>query len=265
MRTQVQQNVLKLNVLKLGLTLLVIMYFALNGFPQGDNSKKIRPILRISGTYTEGAYTDEAVVFFDPMCSEDFSSKTDAHKLMNTEPTIPNIYTVKSDQKLAINGLPSIYDDLVIPVGYDVTLPGTYTISANEITNFDPTTTNIYLEDLAMNVSQDLNANPNYMFKINPADKGSRFFIRFKLTSTGISKDIVNRFTNLFTTGNQLVVNNSVDNSRLEVYSVQGQKVFESKNINSGQHIFTLNTNPGCYIVKLYSKSEAKVQKVYIY
>lgn len=267
MRTHVQKSIINANLKRLGLILVVLMYFALNGFPQGDNTKKIRPILRISGTYTQGAYTDEAVVFFDAMASETFSSKTDASKLLNTEPTIPNIYTVKSDRKLAINGLPVITDNLIIPVGYDVTLPGTYTISANEITNFDTLTTKIYLEDLAMNVSQDLTINPNYMFKINPADKGSRFFLRFKLTQTGIDNNIRNNHSSsLFASGKQLIINTNKDESNLlQVYSVQGQKVFETKDISSGQHVYTLNATPGCYIVKLFSKSESKIQKVYIY
>ena len=262
MRTHVQVNINKFNVVKLGLILVVLMYFALSGFPQ----KNTRPILRLSGTYTQGAYTDETVLFFDPIASTDFNPKTDAHKLMNTEPTIPNIYSVKNDQKLAINGLPEITDGLVIPIGYDVTLPGTYTISANQIVNFDTLTTKVYLEDLAMNVTQDLMSNPNYMFVINPSDKGSRFFVRFKLTQTGVPQVSKNNVSKVFAVGNSLYINhNARENADVTVFDIQGRSIFEVKSLNTGLHTYNLNTTPGCYMVRVVSKESVDMQKVYIY
>jgi hypothetical protein len=237
----------------------------------GAKVKSTRPLIRLSGTFSDGntGYRDETVVFFDPIAKTTFNPKTDAHKFMNSEPTIPNIYTVKNNEKLAINGLPEITDNLVIPVGYEITLAGTYTISANEITNIDLLTTRVYLEDLAMNVSQDLTVNPDYAFTIKPNDKGSRFFLRFKLTETGVEKTIAKAdFCQAYSSENSLIVNYNGRNGStcdVTVYNLTGQVVFSAEDVSSGHHEYRLSQNPGCYLVKMVSDNNSLVQKIYIY
>jgi hypothetical protein len=236
----------------------------------GAKVKNTRPLIRISGTYNDGStgYRDETVLFFDPAAKNTFSSKTDAHKFMNSEPTIPNIYTLKNNEKLAINGLPEITDNLAVPLGYEITLAGTYTISANEISNFDTLTTQIYLEDLAMNVSQDLIKNPDYIFTIKPGDKGSRFFLRFKLKETGISKKETGMdLCEAYAADNTLIVNNnSKNNSKCSiiVYDLTGKAVFTVKSAGTGHHEYNPGQIPGCYLVKVITEENVTVKKIFI-
>jgi hypothetical protein len=293
MKTQLLKNIKNVYGLKLTLVLVVILYFALQGFPSNpaiwnkdvkavnltengdndgtpvnDNLKSNLPLVRISGTYTQGDYTDETVVFFIAIATNTFNPKTDAHKLMNTEPTIPNIYTIKDEQKLSIDAYPEITDGLVIPVGYDVHLPGTYIISAKQIANIDTTNVRIYLEDLALNVTQDLVSLPNYTFNINPTDKGGRFFLRFSLLETATEKIAKPTTTLTYANANMLYVSNNNANGEkcsVAVYNVQGQRVFEANNLSTGQHKFSINQNPGCYFVRTTSVNSSDIKKVYIY
>ena len=277
MKTQLQQiNINRINVLKAGFILVILLSFLLSGFPQsGGKIKATFPIIRIAGTYTQSTngYTDETVVFFDSIASYSFNPKTDAHKLMNTEPTIPNIYTVKDNQNLAINGLPAISDTLVVPVGYNVSLPGTYTINLSQIQNIDTAKVRIYLIDLALNVEQDVVTNPEYMFTINPSDKGGRFFLKFKTEGSGdatsVGKISNKDFSSIYSSGSNLYVNNNFSNlyekSVVTVMDLTGQKIFEAKGVSNGNHKYILNETPGLYIVKVLSRNSVKTQKVYIY
>ena len=171
---------------------------------------------------------------------------------------------------LAINGLPAISDTLVIPIGYDVSLPGIYTIDASEILNIDTLSIRIILEELALNVSQDLVSNPIYMFTINPSDKGGRFFLTFnQVVATGVEKITHTDFSNIYSSGNILYVNNNYSNlnqtSVLTVMNMTGQKIFEANGVTNGNHKYTLNELHGLYIVREVSKNNVKTQKVYIY
>jgi fibronectin-binding autotransporter adhesin len=241
-------------------------------YKKTEKTPNTNPIVRLSGIYNgpNSGYKDETVVFFNEIATTTFNYQTDAQKFMNTDPTIPNIYTIKDNRNLAINGLPEITDNLIVPIGFDVQLEGDYSINAKEIGNIDPATTNVYLEDLAKNVSQDLIVNPNYNFKVNPVDKGGRFFLRFKLAlATSVeTKDTKTDLLYAYSSGKSLFVNyNSSrgETCKFNVTNLQGQIVFEAEQISTGQHIYNLNQAPGCYVVKMVSSNNVSVQKVYIY
>jgi hypothetical protein len=262
-------NLTKINVLTRGLMLAVMLCFFISAYSQvTDKAKSNVPLIKLTGTFLGSAngYYDETAVFFAPVATYGFNPRTDAHKLMNTEQTMPNLYTIKDNQDLAINGLPAITDNLVVPVGFDVWIPGTYKINASEISNVNTHSVNVYLEDLAMNVQQDIVANPEYLFTINPADKGGRFFLIFKLAGSGLTQLARTDRLNLYTSCNKLFVNNNTkETTDITVTNLQGQKVFEVKGLTAGNHQYTLKETPGLYLVKMVSNNIVKTQKIYIY
>ncbi len=241
------------------------------GFYKSDKSPKSKgPMIRLKGTYSDGTTSlyDETVVFFDFRADTVFNGNTDAYKMMNTEPSIPNIYAIKKGVNLAINGLPAVYDGLTVPLGFDVQASGNYSISASKIANFD-SLTHIFLIDVVKNVVQELGINPLYEFKINNYDKGSRFYLRFNVTNTtGIENNTNTDIFNAYSCENNLFVNyyNAKNQPcNVSVYNMQGQTIFHADQVYNGKHEFNLNNKPGCYLVKMVTNNNATVQKVYIY
>jgi hypothetical protein len=271
MTTLLKMNNRKVNVLKKALISLVMMYFSLGANSQvTENAKSYLPVIKLTGIFTGSAngYYDETAVFFDPACTYTFNLRTDARKLMNTEQTMPNLYTIKDNMEMAINGLPEITDNLVVPLGFDVRIQGMYKIIASEISNIDSQSVQVYLQDLAMNVKQDLVANPEYLFSINPADKGGRFSLLFRLAGSGVHTIESSDFSTIYSSGHTLYLNNNSnakETLNLTVTDLQGQKIFETKNVTTGNHQYTLNEAPGLYLVNAVSKHNVKTQKVYIY
>ena len=158
----------------------------------------------------------------------------------------------------------------MIPLGYDVHLPGKYTISAPQITGFD-SLTHIFLLDIAQDTLQDLGIDSVYMFNIQPADKGGRFYIKFKVEGTGIANNSTSiadtKHCSIYANNKTVYVNYFDPQNQpchLYVYNIQGKAILQDQYINNGTSKFNINQTSGCYIIKTISNNSVKVQKVYI-
>ena len=251
---------LMLIILILTLALCVV----LKSFSQSNNNF---PLIRLQGYVTNSNnIKDETVLYFDSNATMTFNPRTDAYKLMNSDVSVPNIYTIKDSTALSIDALPQLTNNLVIPVGYNVLNDGQYTIEAYEITNFDPSVS-IVLEDLVMDSSQVLNQNNIYNFSIHTGDKGGRFYLKFSIaTTTGINNLAKSDNYKVYSYDNNihLTYSNEKNNPAIfDVYNINGQKIME-QNIQNGNYTFNLNSNPGCYITKLIDKSGVYTNKMFI-
>ena len=72
----------------------------INGYsqnnPGGYDKKEIytlsnQPTITLTGRNTEYDGSDITIIYFDPLADTVFNKNTDALKLMNNEPTLPNI------------------------------------------------------------------------------------------------------------------------------------------------------------------------------
>jgi hypothetical protein len=194
------------------------------------------------------------------------SSEYGVNKLMNTDESVPNIYSLRNNQNFSINFINQQFNNstnLTIPLGFDVNTSGNYTINASEIINF-PSGTHIYLEDLTHNVIQDLTGNPNYTFTINKGDAGGRFYIKFGVRSSEFGVNAV--LFDAYSLENVLVVNyNNPDNSEatLSIFNILGQQVKEIR-IENGVLRINLAVAPGAYMVRLVTNDKVYIKKVYL-
>ncbi len=268
-------NTYKMNSTKLLVifTLIIALIFclAIKGFSQpnpGDTTKGsvLVPNLKLQGYMTSNnGLSDAVVVYFHQSATMLFSGNTDATKMMNTDPGIPNIYAVKDNMMLAVSAFPELINDLEIPIGFEVLTDGTYTIIASELTNFD-SAVRIYLEDKARGITQDLTENPTYNFVIHKVDKGDRFFLKFNFATAGIKNVRNSTKYNVYSFNNNLYVscnNPKGELATLTLYSAQGQKVLE-KQIENGNYNYGINNVPGCYILKIVNKDEVYTDKIFI-
>ncbi|MBI5217550.1 MAG: immunoglobulin domain-containing protein [Bacteroidia bacterium] len=159
----------------------------------GTFLKTTSPYTYLTLKVSSGSLNSITRFFFLNDATNDFDHPYDADKLWDDNPNVPELFSISAQSDtLALNALPIITNDLVIPLGINASLPGAYTLNAEEILNFD-STIEIYLEDVITSTITNLRTTPDYTFTISsPAIKDlSRFNLRFSLTTPPvITQDI---------------------------------------------------------------------------
>ena len=121
--------------------------------------------LEVSGN----GFTNETVIRFLDVATPEFDGEWDAHKLFGIVPEAPAIYSVENGM-MAINSLPATN---AVPVGVKAGVPGEFTITATETSEF----TVVILEDLLTGAITDLKSN-SYTFNYD-MNLDSRFIVTF--------------------------------------------------------------------------------------
>jgi hypothetical protein len=154
----------------------VIMAQSQSNMQTGQLNPTINDLLKL--TVTGNGYSDQTIVVFVPDATPGFDPEYDAYKLMGIIEA-PQLYSIIPGINLAINALPQILVNLEVQLGFKVGVINTYTITATELTSFDPSVT-IFLDDTRDNVLTDLVANPVYSFTAKPIDDIERFKLYFR-------------------------------------------------------------------------------------
>jgi len=142
----------------------------------GQLNPTLNDLLKL--TVAGNSYSDQTIVVFVPEATPGFDPEYDAYKLMGIIEA-PQLYSIIPGINLAINALPQILINLDVQLGFRVGVTNTYTITATELSSFDPSIT-IFLDDTRDNVLTDLVANPVYSFSANPTDDIERFKLHFR-------------------------------------------------------------------------------------
>lgn len=102
----------------------------------------------------------------------------DSRKLFNNDASIAELYTLSPEKyNLVIQSVKPIKKDSIIRIGVKVGTVGDYRFVANisQANN----TNNIFLEDKKLNIMQDLQLNPEYLFHSEIINDTTRFVIHF--------------------------------------------------------------------------------------
>ncbi len=251
----------------LGVTNAVRVDNTTSTFYKKDNTAQM---IRLKGYYTSTPdFSDETVVYFDANARTNYDPSLDAYKLMNTNESYPNIYTIKSsNDKMSINSHPVIgEEEVTIPLALNVKQTGSFVINATEIINL-ASEIQVYLVDNVLNKMQNLNDNPEYKFNADAKVTEGRFFLKInpKNSKTGIESQSYNTLFYAYAADKILNVSyNSTLNTAatLDIYNLLGQTVISSAKINNGKHIFKLEK--GIYIIRCITDYKTYTEKVYIY
>ncbi len=230
------------------------------------------PLIRLSVSSSNTINKkDETLIYFIPDANDIFDNKYDAYKILNTDPEYPNVYSLAGDIRLAANALPELKENLIIPIGVEVYTSGKYIITSDKLNNI-PAGVTVYLLDSKKGVLQNLNSNPSYSFDINVDDDANRFFLKFTSQQSGISnQQAAGELFDAYTNNNILYVNYLSSEERrgkseeavLSIYNSLGQNVKELR-IENGELRINLGVAPGAYFVRLVTKENVYVKKVYI-
>ena len=151
-----------------------------------------KQLLRFTAGFTGESKKDGMVIYFSPFSTPNFEKEFDAHKLMNSDPAIPNFYNITSNKKeLAINAIPfpvsGNYNK--IPLGIKAEKSGKMIIALSSMENLS-SNFNIYLIDHSKSIGQNLSQKSEYTFDITEGIHNSRFELMFseeKITNPAIA------------------------------------------------------------------------------
>lgn len=170
----------------------------------------------------------------------------------------PSFYSVKSEQALSTNCLPTIDDELNIPMGFKTNGSQNFQINLVESTIDYP----VYLTDNLLGVTQKLSENPNYTFTSQEGDDPNRFEIHFGVV--GIDDQPTTPAIQAYVYGQQLKILGNGGITQLEIFDVQGRLLSsETINVMDGYRK-TLNLQAGMYVVRLQNKEGVSSTKVII-
>lgn len=197
---------------------------------------------------TEIRYQDGMTNSFD----NGYDSSTFSGDLGSAFAIYTQLADINSTKDLAIQSLPTNYDELVVPVGVNVVENKEYTFSAN-IKNL-PEGISVFLEDRINNTFTDLSqVGAEYTVALSGKIEG-RFFLHTK--SSALSTTNLDALNGVKVYG----INNSTlriagltsGNATLKLVDILGKEVFSTNfTANSISDIQIPNVNVGVYIVQL--------------
>ncbi|MCB0805659.1 MAG: PKD domain-containing protein [Bacteroidales bacterium] len=221
------------------------------------NDKEL-PLIRIIAT--GNAKEDETVIRFVPEATAEFDGNFDAFKLFANE--YPQVYSVTTGgTDLAVNSLPVVHDELIVPLSFVAPSNGAYTFLFEEIVGFEEDQL-IYLEDILTEEIQEVTLNPEYAFSYE-SSVTDRFLLHF---SNPLSIEESTELNPVLYGFNGIIYLQlkTEQHCTIEVYDMPGRKVAEEKALSMGLHRFDIPVNPGFYLVKASSGNYTVTRKVFL-
>ncbi len=215
----------------------------------------------ISLTTSDNNFTDETKILEISDALTNFDSKYDAYKMYPQLSDVPFIYTLNENEEFAINAIPEITEDLIIPLGFYAANEGIYNINLNTETIDLP----VYLYDKQENVFQNLNENGVYSFAYSGGNETNRFEIRFKtlVDVNEIENDDIIIYPNPASTFVQVECR-TLKVESYEIIDITGKTLQSNKNYGIFQKTkFDLSNYPsGVYYLKIQTENGVFVEKI---
>ncbi|HSI91613.1 MAG TPA: T9SS type A sorting domain-containing protein, partial [Adhaeribacter sp.] len=237
-----------------------------------QSQAETRPLVELSLQNTITQIKDKLFVYFENGATAGADAQFDAHKIYNMV-NVPSFYSVAGSDELSINGLPVSIPGTVVPLGASVPQPGTYTIDAEQILNFNLNQP-IYLEDLQAGITVNLRQQPTYTFTTSQYSISGRFVLRFGPAGvTGTAEAAQLAKVAVYPNPNQGVFTlslpaQSLANVEATLYNAIGQRVWSKTFRTNGASMQeTINLEKlakGVYSLRLETASGPVLKKIVI-
>ncbi|MBC9930578.1 hypothetical protein [Chitinophaga qingshengii] len=229
---------------------------------------QLTPVLRMGAAFADdGAPYDPLVVYFDADGTPAFEKQLDAIKLMNTDPAIPNVYTLATDSsRLAIGAWSDVWDTaLVIPVGIRIARAGWITfntVSRERIPDDQP----IYLRDAVTGQYTALTAGAKYRLYLEAGSYHQRFAIVFRKEGSDVMTSGAPVFSAYCTAGGLYAYFDKVPGEKcyISVTNIAGQTYGQKEFTGNGRHFLGSRYSNGIYIVSFQVNGKVVARKVFI-
>jgi hypothetical protein len=205
--------------------------------------------ISLKASDSSGIY-DETVVVLDPSATSSFDNAVDAYKVMNPSPS-SNLFTSDGTSEYAINVLPPITNNQIIPLNFTPGSDGTYTIAADKTQVSSGKI--IFLKDNFCKKTVPLNA--PYSFTSSSADGAERF--ELIVSDNNSSSEAGINFGSFESTVFIMSQGPEISNGTVYVTDITGKQVSVVKNVSVyGIAQLTFDTlAPGIYVIRLTNPS----------
>jgi hypothetical protein len=228
-------------------------------------------LIRLIAEFSDDTLSvDPVVIYFDEKATDRFDGQLDALKLMNTDPMVPNLYTVGSDgEKLSISALPLISDTLYrIPLGLKINRDGNIIFKIRTLEG-DLADMEIYLSDMIKDIKQDLLHDKNYEVNLTTGQYDKRFFLEFhnNLGTGIINYTSIDDLFNIYCSHGILKLKiNTLPGADgiLTISNLTGQILLERKYYEPGYYEFNPGLKNGIYICSFFSGTKRSSKKIFI-
>ncbi|NLN30771.1 MAG: hypothetical protein GX158_05985, partial [Bacteroidales bacterium] len=229
------------------------------------------PLLRITAGFSDNPLSsDPSVIYFSEKAETDFNSELDALKLMNTDLSVPNLYSFATDgSKLSINALPSsLVSGYKVPLGLSISRTGTITFSVSRL---DPMLgiTTLILSDVEEGIDHDLMPGNQYSVTLPAGEYPDRFLIYLNSFPTGMENVKTDEFSfrTYYTRGTLVSDINmtSATNAVMTVTDITGNVKFIEKIYEPGHYEHNMDLIPGIYIVTVNCENRRISRKITVW
>jgi len=228
-----------------------------------------RMILRFSASFDEkNSIPDNYLLYFDPQATLQFDTEKDALKLINTNLSVPNLYSITPDVKqLSISGMAEPVDSLTrIPLGIKVLKDGWVNLTAKDISRL-PSDINLYLLDKEKNITQDLSLHPLYRVSLKAGEYNQRFALLFARTDGSVTPTPAEKIFTISKVNTSVMVTINLPDGepgKLYVTNLLGQTVLEREVTNLQTVDISSGISSGVYVVTLRSGKLSQSEKTLI-
>jgi hypothetical protein len=160
------------------------------GQPSFQRTTETRPLLHLRLAATgaaASAESDDAFIYFEAGASAGYTGRYDAFKLPNSNNLYLSSVTASAsgvlDTPLSVDGRAPLAGtaDEVVPLWVSPPAAGAYTLTAEELLNFGPAGTTVFLRDALTGSFVNLSTQPTYSFAIAAgASYAGRFSVVFR-------------------------------------------------------------------------------------
>jgi hypothetical protein len=228
-----------------------------------------RMILRFSAGFDEkNSIPDNYLLYFDPQATLQFDTEKDALKLINTDLSVPNLYSITPDVKqLSISGMAEPVDSLTrIPLGIKILKDGWVNLTAKDISRL-PTDINLYLLDKEKNITQDLSLHPLYRVSLKAGEYNQRFALLFARTDGMVTPTPAEKIFTISKINTSVMVTINLPDGepgKLYVTNLLGQTVLEREVTNLQTVDISSGISSGVYVVTLAAGKLSQSEKTLI-
>lgn len=197
--------------------------------------------------------------------------RRDALKLFSFNQEKPQLFSLTSDNiYVAVNSIPVITEEAVIPLGMKIPATGSYQISVQEASGaFEGR--ELFLFDLATGKETLISGDGQYEFDANATGDEplvSRFELRFK--SIGETTDIATpskeKKAVIYAYDNTLYLSfgEAAPGRQFEVFDLSGRILMHQTLSDAIQHSHPLKLQTGIYLVRITGKNFTQTDRIYI-
>lgn len=202
----------------------------------------------------EGKTAQESIIGFNPNATEDFDMEHDSYFMAGFAPLF---YSISQNQLFALNNLPELRSEMVVPMGFVKNQSSNFMIELEQ----NLPDQNLYLVDLKTNIEHKLSESP-YIFTSETGDNANRFLLKFG--SVGINNTPAAQSIIAWYYGNQLTVKTTEGITSLDVFNIQGQYLQHFQLQGSGLKNVSINLLPGVYFARIVNNGAMKTVKIIV-